>query len=82
VCDQGIGIAPDDLPRIFDKFYCGRRGDQQNVHGTGLGLALVKAAVEAHGGTVEVTSAPGQGSRFSLRLPIKVNDERGMMNDE
>jgi signal transduction histidine kinase len=71
VQDEGIGIDPDDLPRIFDRFYRGRRGDQQNVHGTGLGLALVKAAAEGHGGTVEVNSAPGQGARFCLRLPLE-----------
>ena len=71
VQDQGIGIDPDDLPRIFDRFYRGRRGDQQNVHGTGLGLALVKAAAEGHGGVVDVISAPGQGARFCLRLPLE-----------
>jgi signal transduction histidine kinase len=71
VCDQGIGIDPDDLPRVFDKFYRGRRGDMHNVRGTGLGLALVKAAAEGHGGTVEVTSTPGQGARFCLRLPVE-----------
>jgi signal transduction histidine kinase len=71
VQDQGIGIDSDDLPRIFDRFYRGRRGDQQNVHGTGLGLALVKAAAEGHGGVVEVTSSPGQGARFCLRLPLE-----------
>ena len=70
VRDKGIGIEPDELPRIFDKFYRGRRGDLRNVHGTGLGLALVKAAVEAHDGTVTVTSKPGEGSCFSLRLPV------------
>ena len=68
VCDQGIGIEADDLPRIFEKFYRAKRSEQQN--GTGLGLALVKADLEAHGGTIEVTSTPGQGSRFSLRLPL------------
>ncbi|MCI0489851.1 MAG: ATP-binding protein [Blastocatellia bacterium] len=71
VSDQGIGIEPTDLPRIFDKFYRGRRGDRHSVRGTGLGLALVKATVEAHGGAIEVTSAPGEGSRFSIRLPIE-----------
>ena len=71
VQDQGIGIDKEDLPRIFDRFYRGRRGDQHNVHGTGLGLALVKAAAEGHGGRVEVTSAPGRGSRFCLRLPLE-----------
>ena len=70
VCDQGIGIEPDERARIFDKFYRGRRGDQHDVRGTGLGLALVKAIVEAHNGTIEVTSTPGAGSCFSLRLPV------------
>ena len=67
--DEGIGIDRDELPRVFDKFYRGRLGNRQNVRGTGLGLALVKAAVEAHGGSVDVSSEPGAGSRFSLRLP-------------
>ena len=70
VTDQGIGIDPDDLPQIFDKFYRARRGDRHDVRGTGLGLALVKATAEAHGGTVDVSSVPGEGSRFSLRLPL------------
>lgn len=68
VQDEGVGIDPDDLPRIFDRFYRGRHGDLQNVHGTGLGLALVKAAAEGHGGAVDVSSTPGQGARFRLRL--------------
>lgn len=71
VGDQGIGIEPHDLPHIFDRFYRGRHGDQHSVKGTGLGLALVKAAAEAHGGSVAVTSQSGQGSRFTLHLPIK-----------
>jgi len=71
VQDQGIGIDADELPRVFDRFYRGRRGDRHDVHGTGLGLALVKAAAEGHGGVVEVASAPGQGSRFCLRLPLE-----------
>lgn len=71
VTDQGIGIDPQDLPRIFDKFYRARRGDRHDVRGTGLGLALVKATAEAHGGTVEVSSVPGEGSRFSLQLPLE-----------
>jgi signal transduction histidine kinase len=70
VCDHGIGIEKADLPRIFDPFYRGRRGDMESVKGTGLGLALVKAAAEAHGGAVDVSSAPDGGSRFTLRLPI------------
>lgn len=70
VHDQGIGIEKSDLSRIFDPFYRGRLGDRENVKGTGLGLALVKAAVEAHGGTVDVSSTPERGSRFTLRLPL------------
>jgi signal transduction histidine kinase len=70
VRDQGIGIEKVDLPRIFDPFYRGRRGDMESVKGTGLGLALVKAAAEAHGGAVDVSSVPDGGSRFTLRLPI------------
>ena len=69
VRDEGLGIAEDELPHIFDRFYRGRRGDMTNVRGTGLGLALVKATVEAHGGRIEVTSKPGVGSCFRLWLP-------------
>jgi two-component system sensor histidine kinase SenX3 len=71
VCDEGIGIEPSDATRIFDPFYRSRRGDRENVHGTGLGLSLVKAAAEAHGGSVEVESNGTRGSRFSLRLPVQ-----------
>jgi signal transduction histidine kinase len=70
VCDQGIGIEKTDLPRIFDPFFRGCRGDKESVKGTGLGLALVKAAAEAHGGAVDVSTAPESGSRFTLRLPL------------
>ncbi|MGH9309009.1 MAG: sensor histidine kinase [Vicinamibacterales bacterium] len=67
VSDTGIGIPPTELPHIWDRLY---RGDKsRSTRGLGLGLSLVKAIVEAHRGTVEVRSAPGQGSRFSLRLP-------------
>lgn len=70
VRDQGLGIDPADLPRIFDRFYRGRRTASQAIPGTGLGLALVKAVAEGHGGAVEVESAPG-GSEFRLRIPIR-----------
>jgi signal transduction histidine kinase len=66
VRDEGLGIDPADLPRIFDRFYRGRR-----IPGTGLGLALVKAVAEGHGGAVEVESALGGGSEFRLRIPIR-----------
>jgi signal transduction histidine kinase len=61
VSDSGSGIDPDDLPRIFEKFYRGRRGNELNVQGSGLGLALAKAAVEAHRGSIAVRTVPGKG---------------------
>ena len=67
VSDSGIGIASKDLPHVFDRFY---RADKSRPSGnTGLGLAISKAIVEAHGGTVEVTSALQIGTIFTIRLP-------------
>ena len=72
VRDQGAGIHRDDLPHVFEPYYRGRLGDSQSVRGTGLGLALVQAAATAHGGRVDVTSARGEGSCFTMRLPLGV----------
>lgn len=67
VSDTGIGIPADERPHIWDRLY---RGDKsRSERGLGLGLSLVKAIVEAHGGRVSVESTPGAGSRFTLRLP-------------
>ena len=67
VSDTGPGIAERDLPRIFDRLY---RGDQsRTTRGLGLGLSLVRAYVEAQGGTVSLQSQPGKGSTFTIRLP-------------
>jgi signal transduction histidine kinase len=71
VRDSGIGIDSQDLPRIFDRFYRGRRGEAQSVKGTGLGLSLVRATAQGHGGTVEVDSRPGRGSEFQIRIPVR-----------
>jgi signal transduction histidine kinase len=65
--DSGIGISAEDLPRIWERLYRGDRS--RSERGLGLGLSLVKAIVEAHGGTVAVVSSPGTGARFTLRLP-------------
>jgi signal transduction histidine kinase len=70
VCDQGAGIDPAEQRLIFDKFYRGSNTDRYDVRGTGLGLALVKAVVEAHEGAVAVSSTPGKGSCFALKLPL------------
>ena len=69
VADQGSGIDAIDQSMIFDKFYRGR-GLRQTVQGTGMGLAIAKAIVEAHGGTIALTTQPGRGSVFSFTLPI------------
>lgn len=70
VTDDGPGIEPQDLPRVFERFYKGdpSRAKQGNT-GVGLGLAIVKHTVRLHGGTVEATSRPGEGATFTVRLP-------------
>ena len=65
--DDGLGIAPEDLPRIWDRLF--RADRSRSAPGMGLGLSLVKAIAEAHGGRAEASSTPGRGSIFVLRLP-------------
>jgi PAS domain S-box-containing protein len=72
VSDSGSGIAPNDLPTIFDKY---TRGAAQRHEGAGLGLFIVKTLVEAHGGRVEVESELGEGSCFTVWLPMMVDGE-------
>ena len=68
--DKGIGIPPDELDKIFEKFYQGKNALKQTVKGAGLGLTLVKHTVEAHGGRVSVKSTVGEGSVFSMIFAI------------
>jgi two-component system sensor histidine kinase SenX3 len=72
VADQGIGIAPKDLDRIFERFYRADRARSRDTGGTGLGLAIVKHIAVNHGGRVDVESTLGAWSRFTLRLPARV----------
>jgi signal transduction histidine kinase len=72
VQDTGLGIAAEDLPHIFQRFYRGQRVGQSNLPGTGLGLGIVKEIVAQHGGTIEVESQVGQGSTFRVWLPLNV----------
>lgn len=69
VADQGCGIDPSQLSRIFERFYVVDKARSRKLGGTGLGLAIVKHIIQAHEGTVEVKSRPGEGSIFTLRLP-------------
>jgi signal transduction histidine kinase len=69
VADRGPGIPADEQARIFEPFFRGRRAISDQVHGTGLGLNLVRRIVEAHGGTIHVKSSAGAGSEFIVRLP-------------
>ncbi|MGW4499379.1 sensor histidine kinase [Micromonospora sp. NPDC004336] len=75
VADQGIGIAPTDVDRIFERFYRADQARSRSTGGTGLGLAIVKHIAGNHGGRVEVSSTLGGGSTFTLRLPAGPPDE-------
>jgi signal transduction histidine kinase len=72
VRDKGIGIAPDEQERVFESFYRAERPRTNGVRGAGLGLALSKHIVEAHGGRIWVESEPGRGSAFYFTLPVAV----------
>ena len=71
VSDHGIGVAKSEQRKIFEKFYRAEDGLVHETKGSGLGLPLVKHILEAHGGRVEVESQPGQGSTFTLVLPVR-----------
>jgi signal transduction histidine kinase len=70
VTDQGCGIAPQDLPHIFERFYRADEARTRETGGTGLGLAIADQIVRSHGGRIEVVSTPDEGSTFVVRLPL------------
>lgn len=75
--DTGVGITPADLPRIYERFWKADSSRQRDGEGSGLGLAIVRHVVEAHGGTVSVTSEPRRGTEFQVILPAEVEGRRG-----
>ena len=70
VTDRGIGIAPEDQKRVFERFYRVDKARSRSTGGTGLGLAIVKHVVANHGGNIKLWSRPGTGSTFTIELPI------------
>jgi signal transduction histidine kinase len=70
VSDQGIGIPPEETEKIFERFYRGENEVIQSMRGAGLGLAVCRGIVEAHGGRIWVESVPGAGSSFFFTLPV------------
>lgn len=76
VADQGIGIHPDELEKIFERFYRVKNEQNMQVGGVGLGLAMCRGIVEAHGGRIWAESVPGEGSVFNVLLPLPGKEER------
>jgi two-component system, OmpR family, phosphate regulon sensor histidine kinase PhoR len=74
VSDQGVGIAPADLPRIFERFYRADRARSRELGGTGLGLSIVKHIAQLHGGRVEAESTLGQGTTIRVILPNRATE--------
>jgi PAS domain S-box-containing protein len=70
VSDTGLGIAEQDIPRVFERFFRSTRVQELAIQGTGLGLPIVKDIVESHRGTIAVASRPGQGTSFTIELPL------------
>ena len=76
ISDSGVGIPPAEIPRIFERFYRASNVEMGQINGMGVGLYVVKEIIAFHGGTVEVTSRIGEGSRFCLRLPLPAQSAR------
>ena len=72
VADDGVGIDPDELEHVFDRFYRGTRMPEERASGSGLGLAIVRSIVDMHGGRVAITSRPDAGTTVEIDLPVDV----------
>jgi len=77
VADRGLGIPADEQQKIFEKFYRGKNAAAAGIRGSGIGLSITKRVAELHGGEVRVQSEPGQGSTFTLRIPLRQATEPG-----
>jgi two-component system OmpR family sensor kinase len=75
IADDGIGIAPEAIPHIFERFYRADPSRANRADGVGLGLSLVHWAVDQHHGSIDVQSTPGSGTRFVVKIPLQT---RGM----
>ena len=72
VTDTGIGLAPDESERVFERFFRSERASNRQIPGTGLGLFIARAIAEAHGGTISASSSQGEGTTFRIELPARV----------
>ena len=70
IADSGIGIPDEDIDNIFERFYRVDKSHSRDIGGTGLGLAITKSAIAMHRGAIRVHSKPGEGTTFSIRIPL------------
>ena len=81
VADRGPGIPPSERRQIFEAFYRGKRALEDQIHGTGLGLSLVRSTIEAHGGSITVRNSASGGAEFVVRLPaVEPNEQDELTN--
>jgi signal transduction histidine kinase len=76
ICDSGVGIPPEQLRLIFEPFYTTKEPDEHGHGGSGLGLSVCRQIIEQHQGRIRVESLVGKGSKFTVKLPLHVPEER------